>query len=813
VEAEYTRGRVAAPDPFSFERTNGEHAEPSGMTKPVTSPSALDRVRGWLVAAGVLGALIGFGAVLNTHIPIEKWLFWKFAIPIVGALFWLLSCFVVGLAVVQRLTPDLPIRERLIQATACGVYAFYLLNFMGGILGLFSAAWAIALPSAMFTLGAIASREQLSELWGRRSSLSEFSFGSTKLWHAALVVFGIACLAGLYLSILSPKNTAFDSVWYHLGLGQGWAAEGAIRRSQEGWLYEGLPNMAAVIYSWGFQLPTFDLFQTTALAAHIEFLLFLVTLASIPVLVEWLVPDTRAGIAWVALFLFPSVFIYDAGLHTGNDHIAAFWAIPIFLACRRAWVSLDWRNGLLLAICAAGALMTKYQAISLIVGPALLITGRAIYLAIKDRRNLAWLLGPTTVVVAGIVLTSPLWAKNWAWYGDPLFPALHRHLTPDPWNADMSSLMEWNWERQVRRPRGTVLEQVSQTLAAGWGYAFGSYTAGRFHGQMPYFGSLFTPSVLWLPFLRGTKRTWALFFATQLGIFTWFAFSHVERYLQLLLPWMACVVVAGLILTWRQARLARIPLVALIAMQVVWGGDALFIRSHAMIRDLPMVHSARLIESGYKGNWALRERVFDPLQSIGDALPADSSVLLHELNPRLGLGARVVTDMSGLQTGIRYGLLESPQQVYELYQDLGITHVVWARRKAIGFDSLGGDLRFFEFVNTIKRPKTAGSFYYGPMPGEAPEFQSSNVVLYAGCRATFEPGFFYVRDLNVRDRQPAKIKGFKPIPDDEVEFEEAMGDVDFIVYGPKCGNGVPRPGRQFTHVATRKDEQLWIRKR
>jgi len=533
------------------------------VTEPATQGSRSDMVRSALTAAAALGALIGFGVLLNSHIPIEKWLFWKFAKPIAFALFWLLSCFLTGLAIVQRLTPGLPIRERLVQSIACGVYTFYLLNFLGGILGLFSAAWAIALPSTMSIVGAIASRDQLRRLWRRRAALRGFSFGSNRYWHAALAVFGIACLWGIYLSILSPRNTAFDSVWYHLGLGQGWAADGAILRSQEGWLYEGLPNMAAVLYSWGFLLPTFDLFQTTALAAHIE---FLVILASIPVLVRWLLPGKSAGIAWVALFLFPSVFIYDAALHTGNDHIAAFWAIPIFLALRRTWVRLDWRNALLLALCAAGALMTKYQAISLIVGPALLIVGRAVYLAIKDPRDLSWLIGQATALVAGLLFTSPLWAKNWAWYGDPFFPALHRHLTIHPWNDDMSSLMDWNWKIQVRRPQGTSLEQLKQTLEGGLGFSFTSYTHGRFHGKMPYFGSLFTLSILWLPFLRHAKRTWALFIATQLGVFAWFAFSHVERYLQLLIPWMACVVVAALVMAWRQGRLARVPLLALVAM-------------------------------------------------------------------------------------------------------------------------------------------------------------------------------------------------------------------------------------------------------
>jgi hypothetical protein len=276
---------------------------------------------------------------------------------------------------------------------------------------------------------------------------------------------------------------------------------------------------------------------------------------------------------------------------------------------------------------------------------------------------------------------------------------------------------------------------------------------------------------------------------------------------------MASVVVAALVLAWRQGWLARLPLVALVAMQVIWGGDALFIRSHAMIGDLPMVYSARLIESGYKGDWSLRERVFDPLQKIGEALPPGSTVLLHELNPRLGLSARVVTDMAGLQTGIRYGLMSSPQDVYDLYRDLGITHIVWAQRRSLGFDSMAGDLRFFEFVKSVDRPKAEGSFYYGAMPDERPRFESSNIVLYAGCGRAFEPGFFRLGDMNVRGGQPAKIRGFKPIPTDAEGLQDAMREVDFVVYGPKCKTQLPHPPAGFTLAANRGDEQIWIRNR
>ncbi len=773
-----------------------------------------DAIRGVLVALIVLGALVGFGMWLHRFYPIQKWLFWKYSKAALYATFWLLSCAAAGLAVVQRLTPDLPTRERLVQAVAAGVYAFYLLQFLGGILGLFGPVWAVALPTLMLVLGIAGSRAQLQELWQRRDALRAFLFGGSAWWHGPILLYGIACLVGLYLSILTPGNANFDSQWYHLGLGQAWAADGAILRSPEGWFVEALPNMAAMLYSWGFLLPGLDFFEIVMVAAHQEFLLFVVTLASIPVLVRWLLPDTDAAIAWVALFLFPSVFIYDASLHSGNDHIAAFWAVPIFLAFARAWERMDWRNMLLLTVCAAGAILTKYQAASLVVGPALFILGRVVYLAIRRRGDSTWKVGIGVAVVASLLLIAPHWAKNWFWYGDPLFPALHKYLTPRPWHEDMPAIVESAWSSLVRRPEGTFAEQLKEALIAGFNFSFRSFASGRFHGKWPYFGSLFTLSLFWLPFVRGAKTTWVLVLAVQLGVFTWFYLSHVERYLQALIPWMASVVVVAIVLAWRSGWAARLPIAALVLLQVVWGGDAFFLRTHAMLRDMPLVYTARLMESGFKGNWSRRERLFDPRQAIGETLAPGSTVLVHGDNPRLGYRARVITDVPGFQSGIRYGLLDSPQEVWELYRELHVDHLVWPHKKKLSpAETIAGHLRFYEYMkNTIPNPSRTGGFDHAPLPSEPPQGTSSNVALYAGCGKTFERGFFHLRDMNVHDQQPKLIPAFKPIPEDEHELEDAIKEVSFIVYGPNCKTRLPRPGADFIYAVDRKGEQLWVRR-
>jgi hypothetical protein len=771
-------------------------------------------IRSALIGLVALGAFAGFALVLHAHYPIQKWLFWKYSKAALYSLFWLLSCVAAGLAIVQRLTPDLPTPGRLVQATAVGVYTCYLLQFLGGIAGWFGPVWAIALPSLMLVLGLAGSRDQLRQMWGRRKGLRSFVLGASAWWHTPILFFGVACLALLYISILAPANANFDSQWYHLGLAQGWASDGAVLRSPEGWIVEALPNMAAMLYSWGFILPGLDLFEVTMVAAHQEFLLFVVTLASIPVLVRWMVPDSNPAIGWVALFLFPSVFIYDAGLHSGNDHVAAFWAIPIFLAMTRAWDRVDWRNMLVFTVCAAGALLTKYQALTIVIGPSLFLLGRAVYLAVKRGDDPAWKTGIGVSVVAALLLTAPHWAKNWLWYGDPLYPALHEHLTPRPWNEDMPALIERAWKEQLRRPAGSFAEQLVETLVAGFSFSFRSFTKGRFHGQWPYFGSLFTLSLLWLPFVRGAKRTWAVVAAVQLGVFTWYYLSHIERYLQALIPLMAAILVAAIVLAWRTGWLARGPIVALVLLQVVWGGDAFFFRSHAMLRDMPFIRAARLIESGFKGNWDFRKSAFGTQQKVGQTLPPGSTILAHGSHLRVGYGAQVVTDLTGYQGAIRYGLLDSPRAVWELYRELGVDHLVWlGRKRSDPLDTIAGNLRFHEYVNNaIPSPATAGSLHHAPLPSTAPEAASTNVVLYAGCGSTFEPGFHRLRDMNVHHKQKRRIPAFKPIPEAEAELDQAIDGASFVVYDPKCKTGVRPPGSEFLHAADYRGEQLWVRR-
>lgn len=768
------------------------------------------------LALGLIAAVVIFGAVVHHHYPLEKWLVWKYAKAWLWALVWALACLAGGFELVRRLVPGPPLRERMLFGFAIGVYAFHLAMFLGGLAGIYGPVFAVALPVAFVAAGAKGLAEPLRRAVRLRR---RFPVPRPRPWfYAPVVAFGVLCVLLLYVNQLTPKNASFDTQWYHLGLAEGWAVTGEIARSPEGSFVAALPQLSALLYTWAYLVPGLDYFEQIELAAHQEVVIFIATLASIPLLVRRLVPHARArvGLSWVALFLFPAIFIYDASLVTGSDHIAAFWAVPTFLAFLRAWPRLEPRACALLAAMLAAAILTKYQAASLVAFPAAGIAGRALWCAARRRPHVRWLAGPLAAVAAGLLLSAPHWLKNWVWYGDPFFPALYRHLELRPWHPDMAPLMELNWKRLVWRPEGTLLEQLWESARAVVTFSFRSHARRQFHGQWPVFGSLFTLSVLLLPFLRRTRRVWALFLAANLGVFVWYYLSHVERYLQALVPWMAAVVAAVLVLAWERGRLVRALVVPVVGLQVLWGADAWFLPTHAMLRDAPIREVARLASSGYRGDWADRERFFGGLQHFGDRLPEGATVLVHEYNPRLGLRARVVTDMIGFQSGIHYGRQPSARAVYDQLRAFGVTHVVRLRGKSRGFDSLAGDLRFYEFVHrATERVEHRRGMELLRLRDEPPPDEATSKVAYLGCGPTYGRGLFDIARMTLPARSPERgVKPDRPIADGDDGLRAALAEAQFVVYDRRCKGAPPASmlSRDFVRMARRGREELWVRR-
>ncbi len=744
------------------------------------------RVTRWVIPALLLICAFGFARFYGRFYPIEEWLFWRYASYWVACLIWSTSCLSTGYALVRRLrgTP-MPFAETLCVSFAAGVVLFYLaVNALGAVKGLHASTF-FALPLVMIAIGA-------RPLWRFcRRYVRHVRYRSSGPWRPtvlqlAIWTFGIAVLAMIYFEMLTPENVQFDARWKHLALAEQYAHRGFIPRFGEGWTVATNPHLASILFTWAFLLPGGALFDQVELALHMELTCFIWTLATIPAAVRLLVPGARAWASWVARLLFPGVLLYDSSLAGGADHIAALFALPIFIVMIRSIPSLQPGRLALLALLMAGAAMPKLTAgMMLVPGPVLVIASVFVWRAIRERQ-LSWT-GPAAAVAVALGATAFFWLRNWIWYGDPLYPSLHEHLTLHPWTQDAATLFEFGYkEYQFWRP-SRDWEGVKETLGALWTFSFVPHDYGRYHGDMPVFGSLYTLLLVALPFLRRARRIWLLVILTQLAIFTWYWIHHQDRYLQTLMPWMAAVTAALMIRIWQTGWASRLALSALVATQIVIGGDVYFIQTHAMVRS-PIKKVNDLLSSGYEKRYDERLDVFKGWTRARDAIPEEAHVMLHDNHVHLGLSRATTSDWGAWQFGISYGRLQSPAELWDLYRELGVTHLLWEDRTSKGWDSIAGDLVFFDFaINRTSGKKSVGNLRIGAMTDERPSSAPYGRVAYIGCGNTYATGLYDLSQMTTPVFGPEKENFAAPIH--SATLEDVTGILDeasFVVLDPDC---------------------------
>lgn len=773
----------------------------------------------------LLGALALFVYLLNGHIEIGHWLVWRFAAYWLVAAVFSLACVSGGTAIVRAIgIPSLDFGEELVLGFPCGVLLFGLCLYAAGFAGMLHPWFFITLPLVLIVSGMVGLGRRLRGIpQSHRPSASQSA--GLQIWQIPILLFGFLALAAIYFACLTPENVCFDARFYHLSLAEHYLAQGGIRATPEGWWAASVPHLATIIYTWAFGLPHTILFDRIGLAMHLEFTIFLWTLAALPFLVRRLVPGARASLAWVAMFLFPGLFLYDSNLSLGADHITAFWGGPIFICLLLAWHDLRPRTCALLGVMIAGATLTKYQAVYLLPGPALALVARGIWLFWRDRRggvrglwaSRGWR-GPALALLTVTVLTTPHWLKNWAFYGDPIYPFLHNHLNDHPWTPDSAYLLENNSmidkAFQTLKPPADKLRETTRVLAT---FSFKPHDYFQRHGNLPVFGSLFTLLVFCLPFVRAGARVWGLFFAAHMGVFVWYWTYHTDRYLQNLLPWMAAATASVLILVWRSGWPARLLVCLLVTLQVIWGGDVYFIPTHAMVES-PAKASIDLILTSFRGNFVNRLNIYEPYAGIGRELPKDAKVYLRKIAIHLGMARMTVSDYGGF--GISLGRLKSLQEIHRFLHGMGVTHLMWTGEDANGdwWDNLSADLIFYRLVHrstdNLKRHGRFSVAALGPEPAGSTE--QDEKVLYLGCPGDLYSSGIYQRTQLVRypaqtDPPPVPLKYASPTSSEEVSL--LIRDVAYIVHATSCQPALPADATtQFESVGQRERLQYWLRR-
>ena len=730
------------------------------FAKSLVSGNAMRALGAMLL--GLAGAAV-FLNVLDHVYPIRDWLVWT-VLPLWGwAILWCLASLGFGQLVLVRILGLSHLRalESAVLSMAVGTVGFVLAMYIGGALALFTPTFALLLPLAMLALGGydeyrLLLRLRREMLEGRRTALS-----------TTAVMFGVVCIGLVYLSLIAPSAINYDSAWYHLRVAQDYARWGRIAPFYD---YNScVPHLASILYTWGYLVPGLMGAQRWMMALHLEFALLLWTLAGVTVGVQRLINDYQIKGTWVAFFLFPMIFVYDSNLGGAADHVLAFFSVPILLAAlhvikgfTRSWCSL-------LAIAMAGALLTKYQAVYIIAPVAALISiawlGSWIRLLFRrfglagtyNIHNLKW--APVVVIGIGVLCTLPHFLKNYLFYRNPVYPFMQdvfTGTTPNVPNA--SAYVNTIFTDPSWIPVGTFWEKFKHALELFFTFSFRPHYSCI--NYVPTFGSLFTLLLPGLALLH-MRKTIGLAAAVGTGaLLIWGITYNVDRNLQTFMPILVCVTGALLVGLWRLGWLARVGLVPLVALQLIWGADVPFLPadgSYCSGSDR-LSSSIALIRSGYQGRAKSRfESYFSNYVAIGMGLPETAKVLLHEAHLSLGINRDVLLDMAGFQGLITYDHLRSPRELFDYYRSLGITHILdgpghgEATRQELALYYLFLT-RYCESMNN-----TGGRVF--ALPSAPPPFEAPYQVLSLGVHG-YTDGLYPIESLNAAEHLPEYLRKY-----------------------------------------------------
>jgi hypothetical protein len=366
----------------------------------------------------------------------------------------------VGRAVLQRICPawtaQLSDTERLAGEALLGLGAISVLIFMVGLVWLHAISVFLLLA-----ILAILTRDSLLG-WSRDFANKVNSLRSLHGWNRVLLLFIVLNLLMALLMALAPP-TKFDSLTYHLLGPKLWVQDTKFTALEENHFFA-FPQQVQILFAGQMALR----FGRLSSAASIHWLMGTLSLMAVVGYGRRRF-GLRIGLL-AAVFLLASDSLWWEFSWAYNDLPPLGYAMLIFAALE-LWtqqrdVQEKWRWLLVAAIFTGLAMSVKYTLVS--VG----IAGVLYVLVFAERKSLLKSL-LLFVVVAALVL-APWLARNWDFYGNPVYPF-------GPYTGEWDALKsQWYVTQDQallnRSPIGWVLLPFSVTMLAIEGGEFGSAT-------------------------------------------------------------------------------------------------------------------------------------------------------------------------------------------------------------------------------------------------------------------------------------------------------------------------------------------------
>ena len=173
-----------------------------------------------------------------------------------------------------------------------------------------------------------------------------------------------------------------------------------------------------------------------------------------------------------------------------------------------------------------------------------------------------------------------------------------------------------------------------------------------------------------------------------------------------------------------------------------------------------MASSIALIRSGIEGHaqdrFASYRREY---RDLGNSLPANALVMLHNNHIMLGVDRPVLLDWAGYQGVIDYRQFKSPRDLHDRLVQLGVTHAVYipgARKRS---DQAGGsDLRRVRCTECARHQELwFAARVSGRDSTRQPRAPPQRLLL--GSCADYGSGLYAIEALSSNDEMPPQLQG------------------------------------------------------
>jgi hypothetical protein len=265
------------------------------------------------------------------------------------------------------------------------------------------------------------------------------------------------------------------------------------------------------------------------------------------------------------------------------------------------------------------------------------------------------------------------------------------------------------------------------------------------------------------------------------SLFIWAYVYNVDRNLQVFMPVMVVITGALIIRLWRLSWLARIAVVPLVALQIVWGSDALFYSSHGRVES-----AMTLLRSSYDNtSKQLFEGYRKSFRDIHDALPKGSRVLLHNAHPNLGIDHDLYLDGLGYQGLITYDRMHTPAEVYAFFRTLGITHLIFDPH---GFraPTKQQEVLWNALIRGMHSLGQFGNYKVLELPKEGPKPEPAWRVALFGVHG-YADGIYPIERLNTDEELPHKLQRYahpaELLATDSKQRQSQLENVQAILVG------------------------------